>query len=188
MSCISCSSYLDGFIVSWDVASGICSIYLVAFLWSFSQAFYQDILSASIWCIHIVVLTQPLLGKNYVLFYRISQTYIWSIAYRKQSRLWLGVYLLSLSVDETLLPRYVNLSTNFREPPFRVSILVKTYGLFFVKIHFKANASCCLLQAWQQGFSLGRWICKKHYVSCIVCVRNSFCGDNSFCGGFCCLF
>ena len=26
--------------------------------------------------------------------------------------------LMSLSVDETLLPRYANLSTNFREQPF----------------------------------------------------------------------
>ena len=35
--------------------------------------------------------------------------------------------LISLSVDETLLPRYVNLSTNFRELPFRVeTFLIKT--------------------------------------------------------------
>ena len=30
--------------------------------------------------------------------------------------------LISLSVDETLLPRYVNLTSNFREPPFRVKL------------------------------------------------------------------
>ena len=30
--------------------------------------------------------------------------------------------ILSFSVDETLLPRYVNLFTNFREPPFSVKI------------------------------------------------------------------
>ena len=30
--------------------------------------------------------------------------------------------LISLSVDETLLPRYVNLSTNFRKPPFEVEM------------------------------------------------------------------
>ena len=29
---------------------------------------------------------------------------------------------ISLSVDETLLPRYLKLSTYFREPPFRVEI------------------------------------------------------------------
>ena len=30
--------------------------------------------------------------------------------------------LMSLSVDETLLPKYMNLSTNFREPSFRVEM------------------------------------------------------------------
>ena len=30
--------------------------------------------------------------------------------------------LVSLSIDEMLLPRYVNLSTNFGEPPFRVEM------------------------------------------------------------------
>ena len=30
--------------------------------------------------------------------------------------------LISFSVDETLLPRYVNVSTNFRESPFRVEM------------------------------------------------------------------
>ena len=30
--------------------------------------------------------------------------------------------LISLSEDETLLPKYVNLSTNFREPPFKVEM------------------------------------------------------------------
>ena len=30
--------------------------------------------------------------------------------------------LMSFSVDEMLLPRYVNLSTNFREPPIKVEL------------------------------------------------------------------
>ena len=30
--------------------------------------------------------------------------------------------LMSFFVDETLLTRYVNLSTNFREPPFKVEM------------------------------------------------------------------
>ena len=30
--------------------------------------------------------------------------------------------LISFSVDETLLPSYVNLSTDFREPPFSVEM------------------------------------------------------------------
>ena len=32
--------------------------------------------------------------------------------------------LMSFSVDETLLPRYMNLSTNFMEPPFRVEMSI----------------------------------------------------------------
>ena len=57
--------------------------------------------------------------------------------------------LISLSVDDTLLPWYVNLSTNVRGT-FRVemaSFSIKTYVLYFVCIHAEADASCCLLQA-----------------------------------------
>ena len=70
------------------------------------------------WCIHTVVLTQPLLGRNPVLFCQISQTSIWSIAVHTFTR----HILTSFSVNETLLPRYVNLSTSFRGPPYRVEI------------------------------------------------------------------
>ena len=38
--------------------------------------------STYIWCIHTVVWTRPLLGKNPVLFYQIGLTYIWPITYR----------------------------------------------------------------------------------------------------------
>ena len=58
--------------------------------------------------------------------------------------------LISLSVDETLLPRYVNLSTIFRELPLRVdmsSFFIKTVALRFVYIH---NASCCPLQTTEE--------------------------------------
>ena len=46
--------------------------------------------------------------------------------------------LISLSVDETLLLSYVNLSTNFREPLF---ILIKFHVLRFICIHIEADAS-----------------------------------------------
>ena len=88
--------------------------------------------------------------------------------------------LMSLSVDETLLPRYVNLSANFRESPSRMelsSFWLKRI-LFCLLLH-RGNATCCLLQIMKQGFSLGRCICKKCYVICIVCVRNSFCEVSS---------
>ena len=35
-----------------------------------------------------------------------------------------GCILISLSVDETLLPRYVNFSPNFREPLFKVEMIL----------------------------------------------------------------
>ena len=56
--------------------------------------------------------------------------------------------ILSLSVDEILLLRYVNLSTDFRRPPFRVEMLSSQlkHVLHFVCIHMEVNASCCLLQ------------------------------------------
>ena len=60
--------------------------------------------------------------------------------------------LMSFSVDETLLPRYVNLSTSFRVPPLcgDVSFLIKTHVLRFVCIQVEANAACCLLHAVQR--------------------------------------
>ena len=78
--------------------------------------------------------------------------------------------LTSLSVDEMLLPRYMNLSTNFRGLPFRVEMTPSWLKLRFVCIHVEANASWSLLQATQQRFGLAKCICKKHYVIHIVCI------------------
>ena len=52
--------------------------------------------------------------------------------------------LISFSVDKTLLPRHMNLSTNFREPPF----MIKTYILHFVRIH--VGLQCLLLPFWNR--------------------------------------
>ena len=81
--CISCTSYLDVFlrwevsgrtaVVSWGVASRICSLQLGAFLCSFHQAFSPYVLSASMWCIHTEVLIPLLHGRNPVFFYQIDQ-------------------------------------------------------------------------------------------------------------------
>ena len=93
--------------------------------------------------------------------------------------------LMSFSVGETRLPRYVYLSNNFREPPFKVemsSFVIKRQVLRFVSIHIETNAICCLLQTMYQGFGLGWCIWKTHYIICVVCivyVRNSFCGVSS---------
>ena len=52
--------------------------------------------------------------------------------------------LTSLSIEEILLPRYVNLSTNLRELPFRVEIAPShlKHMYYFICIHVEAN---CLL-------------------------------------------
>ena len=55
--------------------------------------------------------------------------------------------LISFSVDEMLLPRYVNLFTDFRQPPFSLEILR------FVSV--ETIATCLQLQILQQGFGLG---------------------------------
>ena len=87
--------------------------------------------------------------------------------------------LTSLSVDEALLPRYVNLSTNFRELPFRVEMSFFFFKLkpmyCFVCIHVEANATYCPLQNMQQGFGLRGCIYKKHYGHLLVCIHNRFC-------------
>ena len=90
--------------------------------------------------------------------------------------------LMSFSVDETLLSRYVNLSTDFRELPFSVEMSpfrLKHMHSVFICIHKEANVTCCLLQAMLQEFGLGRCICKKRYVIYIICDCNSFCGVSS---------
>ena len=75
--------------------------------------------------------------------------------------------LMSFSVNDILLPRYKNLSTNFREPPFRVEMSPFLWKLMYsVCLHSHGG---CLLQIIQQGFGLGRYICQKRYVIYVVC-------------------
>ena len=55
--------------------------------------------------------------------------------------------LISLSVGEMLLPRYVNLSINFRELLFRVEMFPSV--LSFVRVNVGGNISSCPLQTMQ---------------------------------------
>ena len=87
--------------------------------------------------------------------------------------------LKSFSVDEMLLLRYVNLSTNFREPPFNVEMsafLIKTHVLYFVCIHIEVNATCSRLcsrdLAWVVVFT-------RSTVIYIVYLHSSLCGVSS---------
>ena len=91
--------------------------------------------------------------------------------------------LTSLSVDETRLLRYVNLSNNFIGPPRRMGIAPShlKHMYRFICIRVETNAFCCLLQVIQVRFALGWCTCKKCYIICIIriCYSNllSFCLD-----------
>ena len=84
--------------------------------------------------------------------------------------------LTSLSVDETLLLRYMNLWTNFTCIPLRMKMapycLKHLCFVLWVFMWRPMPPAYSRLDSW--GFSLGRCICKKHYIICIVCVSYSF--------------
>ena len=83
--------------------------------------------------------------------------------------------LMSFSVDEMLLPRYVNLSINFKEPSFRVKmspfLLKHMYSVLSAFTwSLMPPAACSRLQ---QRCGLGQCICQKYYIICVVCIHNS---------------
>ena len=97
-----------------------CGVVLPGFVQNSSKhscvAFSQCVLLASMWCIHTIVLTQPQLGRNHLILLARSDFYMvdnLSIAVHA----FIKCMLTTLLVDEILLPRYVNLSTNFRGLP-----------------------------------------------------------------------
>ena len=88
-------------------------------------------LSTSLRCIHIVVWIWPVLGKNCVFLSDRSDFHMTvnlSIALHAPP---ISV-LMSLSVDEMLLSRYLNLSSSSREPLFSVE-----KSPFFSCVHIK---------------------------------------------------
>ena len=78
--------------------------------------------------------------------------------------------LTSLSVDEMLLPRYVNWLTNFRSFKLKIapSCLKHMNSAFFAFTYM-------LGQSMPYGFCLGLCICEKHLIICVVCVCHCFC-------------
>ena len=86
--------------------------------------------------------------------------------------------LTSFSVDETLLPRYVDLSTNFRAPPFRPGMSPWLKQKYSVLSAFTwrpmPSAPCPRLCSRDSA-----WICEKRYVICVVCLFYNFCGISS---------
>ena len=77
----------------------------------------------------------------------------------------------SLSVDEIMLLRYMNLSTNFRGRPLKVEMapsrLKHTYSIYLRS----SRGRCLLLPVLDYVVE----ICKNCYIICIVCDCNSFC-------------
>ena len=73
-------------------------------------------------CIHIAELTQLLLGKK--LHFILSNKFDLHIINNLSTAVhaFASSILMSFSVNEMLLLRYVNLSTGFREPPFSVEM------------------------------------------------------------------
>ena len=67
--------------------------------------------------------------------------------------------LTSLSVDKTLM----DLSTNFKGPPFRMEIVPSRLKHVFhtVCVHVDIDASSCVAGRWLQGFGLDICICKN---------------------------
>ena len=86
----------------------------IAFFCNSHLAFSSCILLESRWCIHTVVLTQPQLGRNQILSNQRKHISIWFIDLSIAVHTFASQILILLSVDEILLLRYVNWSTNFR--------------------------------------------------------------------------
>ena len=104
-------------VVLWRAASRICSKQHVAFYCCYHLAFSPIVSLESSRSIYTVVRTRSQLGINPILFYQRSDCYM-------INKLSIAVHLFamhvltSLSVDEILLPKYVNWFTNFRDLPF----------------------------------------------------------------------
>ena len=116
--------------------------YNYSFVRCFHLAFSPCILLVSIWCIYTVVLTVTAWKKSCSILLEIRFPYDLLIA----------VHMLTLrSVDGILLPRYVNLSTNFRGQPFKM-VMTSSHSKHmncFICVHIEVNASCYLFQAMQ---------------------------------------
>ena len=121
----SVSCVLLGWFVKWEVsgraaASRISSKQHTATLCSFYQPFSQRISGKSKQFNHAIVLTRLQLRKISVLFYFIR------LLYGRHRPIAIYALLLRmstlLSLDEILLPRYMNWCTNFGGMPFKEEI------------------------------------------------------------------
>ena len=86
--------------------------------------------------------------------------------------------LMSVSVDETMLPRQVNLPTSFRELPFTVEMSPVWLKHIFrlVRIDIEDNACSDLFHTIKLSFGLYGSICQKRCIIGVVSVGNCFAG------------
>ena len=75
------------------------------------------------WCIHTAVLTWPLLGKKLSFISSARSDFHVAESLLIAVQAIASHVLISFSVDETWIPRKVNLSTSFKDLPFRVEML-----------------------------------------------------------------
>ena len=134
------------------------------------------------WCIHTVELTQPLHGRNCVWFYRIGSDFHIIDNLSIADHAFIRCILMTFSVDETLLPRYVNLSSNFWELPFRVemsSFLLKHIHSVLSVFKWRTMPPAACSRLCNGDSALVGVFKKKRYVICVVCFCYSLCGISS---------
>ena len=130
------------------------------------------------WWIHIVVWKLLLLGKKlrFILSDR-SDFHMTDNLSKAVHHAFASCELMSFSVDEKLLPRLVNLSTSFKEPPVRVEM---SHVWFWLKHMYSVLSALTWRPIPPAAFSrLCSWnsawecICQKRYVISVVHVRNN---------------
>ena len=118
-------------------------------------------------------------GRNCVSFYRFRSDFHIIDSLSIAVHAFVSLVSMSFSVDSTLLPRYVNLSTSLSGVPSRVEmspIWIIAHIFRFVCINIEAYACCCSFQTMQKSFGLVRCICQYRYVIGVVSVGNCCCG------------
>ena len=137
VSSVSCLSYLDSFRDGGLVAVQLlfCGMLLPGFVPYSLVQFLSSLFSIRLVSVHVV---HP--------YNRIDRTAVWKKLrfilldrsdFHMNDNLLIAVHafpsriLMPFSVDETLLPRYMNLATDFREPPFSMEL-----SYFWVKHMF----------------------------------------------------
>ena len=123
-----------------DAAIRTCSIELVTFLWNFRQGFPPHAYLAYTWRIHIVVLTQKMrFNKSDRSDFHMTDNLLIAV------HVFASRMLMSFSVDRTLLPMEVKLTTDFRDTSFCVEVFpffIKTWILFCLRSH---GGKCLLM-------------------------------------------